>query len=144
MFFPRKNGDSCLSGCFMASISRLCRPNLCCFLQSQGLYGLLAQDEFLHLATGSQGIGFYELEVAGYLLMANLALTVCAKLCLAEVGASAGNHYGKQFFAKELIGNAGYLHIGDLWMANQKFLDLGGEDIFATANDHILQATHDV
>ena len=60
--------------------------NLCCFLQSQRLDGLLAQDELLYLATGGQGIGFHELEVTWDFLVADLAFAVLAQLQFAEFG----------------------------------------------------------
>src|SRR5262249_44039886 len=50
----------------------------------------------------------------------------------------------QQFFAEEDVRHTEHLRVGHLRMAHQELFDLEREEIFATANNHILEAAHDV
>ena len=123
----------------------LCCPDLSCRFQAEFLDGSLAQDKLLHFPTARQRIGFDELEVAGNFLRANIALcSMHAVPPLWSAGLRLGKTYRQEFFAEEGIGDAEYLHVGYFGMADQELFDFAGEEIFATANNHIFQATHDI
>src|SRR5437588_8254534 len=122
---------------------------LCCFdlryiLQAQRCDGLLAQRELLHLATGRQRVALHELEVTRSLLVADLALTVHAQLLLGQLLTCPLNHHCEQFLAKVGIRDAHHLHLGQFGMTKEEFLDLHREEVFASANHHILEPTYDV
>src|SRR5579885_1102885 len=118
--------------------------NVCQFLQAQVFDGLLAQDKLLHLATGGERICIDEQEIAGRFLVADASLAEVPQFLLGQFLAVARAHRGYQFLAKKFIGDAEYLHIGNFGMPDEKLFDLGGEDVFAAANDHIFQAPNNV
>src|SRR5713226_3503707 len=125
-------------------VAELCRSDLCCLFQSQRLDRSFAQDKLLYFAATRHGIGFYELEIARYLLTADLPFAILTQFFLCDLYAFSGQNHGQQFFAKEFVRYTEHLHIGNFGMADQEFFDFAWEEVLASANDHVFDAAHDI
>src|SRR5206468_5169372 len=90
------------------------------------------------------GEGIYELEVAWHLVVSNLPLTESLQLLSGNLFAGLDPNPRHDLFTVLRIRHADHLHIADFGMGIQKFLDLTRIDVFATANDHILNTAHNV
>ena len=53
-------------------------------------------------------------------------------------------HHRQQFLPKESVRHAQDVHIDNLGMPQQELFDFAGKDIFATANDHLFEASYDI
>src|SRR5258708_28207732 len=119
-------------------------PDLGHVLQSQGLGGLPAQHNLLHLAAGGHRIALHELEVRWDLLVTDLALAVVAYLLLGELHAFPRPDHRQQFFAEESVWHTEHLSVSDPGMADEERLDLRREEVLTATNDHVFEPTHDV
>src|SRR6266699_2352549 len=139
-----KNHNRAATSSARSSLTRSRRLYSRGFLQPQRFNSLLAQNELLHFAARSHGIGVNELEVARDLLVADLALAEVAQFLLCQLLPLLETHHGQHLLAEEFIGYAENLYISDLWMANQKLLNLTGENVFPPANHHLLETTNNI
>ncbi len=76
--------------------------------------------------------------------MRDLATAELAHLILLQGGARAQLDPGAELFAIARVRHPKHLHVLHLRMAIEEFLDLAWIDVFATTNDHILDAPNDV
>src|SRR5215472_11605159 len=127
-----------------SSLTRSCRFYSCSFLQPQRFDSSFAQDELLHFAACSHGIGVNELEVARYLLVADLALAEVAQFLLGQSLPLLETHHGQHLLTEEFIGHAEDLYIRDPGMANQKFLNFTWENVFTPTYHHLLETANNI
>src|SRR5690242_9986325 len=76
--------------------------------------------------------------------MRNLALAECLQFFRSHLLARLDLHPGCNLFAISGIGHPNDLYIAYLRVSIEEFLNLTRIDVFATSNDHILDATNDV
>src|SRR6266699_1318682 len=139
-----KNHNRAATSSARSSLTRSRRLYSRGFLQPQRFDSLLAQDELLHFAACSHGIGVNELEVARDLLMTDLFLTEVAQFLLGKLLPFLRTHHGQHLLAEKFIGHAEDLYIGDPGMANQKLFDLTWKNVFTPTNHHLLEAANDI
>src|ERR1700754_2544404 len=82
--------------------------------------------------------------MARNLLMGDLALAEGLNFALGQRLAFPQSNPGAELLAIFRIRNAEDLHVLDLWMTVEIFLDLARIDVLAAANDQVLDPSHDV
>src|SRR6266700_3524418 len=104
---------------------------------------LLAQFELLDLAGSRQRHGLNDEPVARGLVRCEMLAHVIVQLVLVEDHARRRPNKRRYDFAPSLIRQSDDGDVADLGMAEQQLLELARIDVFATANDHILQSSLD-
>src|SRR6516164_11067323 len=82
--------------------------------------------------------------VARDLIMRDLTAAELADFLSGRILAVAQLYPGAQFLAIVPVGHTDHLHVLDLRMPVQKFLDLAGIDVLSTADHHILDAANNI
>src|SRR6516225_4696824 len=104
----------------------------------------LAHDEFLDLAGHRHREFLDEFDIARHLIVRDLIAAEGANFLFARAHARAQLDPGANLLAIAIVGDTDHLHVLDLRMAVEKFLDLARIDVFAAADDHVLDAADDV
>src|ERR1700733_2842379 len=113
-------------------------------LQPQSRLDGFAHHEFLDLAGDGHRKLVDEFDVARDLVVRDLALAEGAYLVGGQALAGPDADPGAQLLAVALVGDAENLHVLDLRMAIQEFLDLARIEVFAAADHQVLDAADDV
>src|SRR5262249_9314030 len=103
-----------------------------------------AHDEFLDLSGHRHREFVDEFDVARHLIVRDLIAAEGANFLFARAHAGAQLDPGANLLAIAIVGDADHLHVLDLRMAIEEFLNLARIDVFATADDHVLDAADDV
>src|ERR1035437_8380757 len=113
-------------------------------LQSEPRLDRVAHQEFLDLAGDGHRKLVDEFDVARDLVVRDLPLTEAADLVGGQGLAGSRPDPGAELLAVGIVGDAEKLHVLNLRMAVEKFLDLARVEVF-TAADHVgLDAADDV
>ncbi len=104
---------------------------------------LRAQEVFLDLAAGRERELLHHGHIARDLVPGDLSPAPFAHGPRVRPGAGPGDDEGAHLLAVFAAGDADDLHIQDARHAEEKFLDLARIDIFAAADDHVLDAAGD-
>src|SRR6266850_6951018 len=121
-------------------------------LRSGGRFGayaqlgahLLAHDELLYLAGDSQRELGNEPDMAGNLVLGDLAAAEVADLQVGGDRAGSELQPGADFLSVFLVRYAEYLHRLDFRVPVEELFDLAREDVFAAADQHVFQTARDV
>src|SRR5205823_7326598 len=85
-----------------------------------------------------------EPDVAGHLVVGDLALAEVLDGLLGDGGAWADLDPGHELLAVLDVGDADHLDVGHVGVGVEELLDLPGIDVLSTADDHVLDAADDV
>src|SRR5277367_3916421 len=113
-------------------------------LQSEPRLHRLAHHEFLDLAGDGHREFVDEFHIARNLVVRDLSLTEAANLLGGQRLARPGPDPGTELLAIAIVGDAENLHVLNLGMTIEEFLDLAGIEIFAAADHHVLDAPDDI
>src|ERR1700722_3408361 len=113
-------------------------------LQPKAALGSLAHHELLDFSGDRHRKLVDEFDVTRNLVVGDLSLAEQADFFRAEGFAGTHPDPGAELFAISIIRNAEDLHVLDLWMPIQEFLDLPRIQVLAAANHHVLDAADDV
>ena len=104
---------------------------------------LFAQPVLLHLARGGHGKRLGEADPARDLERGEVLLKVAPQLILPHRSAGLEADPGEDLLAQVPGRDSHDLRVGDSGMAARDRFDLGGIDVLAAADDHLLEASHD-
>src|SRR5258708_21992300 len=104
----------------------------------------VTHDEFLDLAGDGHREFVDEFDVARDLVVRDLAMAEGADFLGRQRLAGSRPDPGAQLLAITIVGDAENLHVLNLRVTVQKFLDLARIEIFAAADHHVLDAADDV
>src|ERR1700688_1057066 len=113
-------------------------------LQAELLFDRFPHDKFLDLAGDGHREFVDAFDVARDLVVGDLALAEGADLLGGQRLARANPDPGAEFLAVAVVGDAEDLHVLDLGMAIEEFLDLARVEVLAAADHHVLDAADDV
>ena len=101
---------------------------------------LLAHDKLLDLAGDGHRKAVNKSDIARDLIMRDLTAAEVADFLSGRILAVAQPYPGAEFLAIVPVGHADHLHVLDLRMPVQKFLDLAGIDVLSTRLPELLRA----
>src|SRR5919112_3412559 len=113
-------------------------------LQPELLFYDLTHDEFLDLAGDGHGELVYELDVARDFLVGDLSLAEGPHLVLRHRLTLANSDPGAKLLTVSRVGHAKDLDLLDLWMFEEKLLDLTRVKVLTSTDHHVLDAANDV
>src|SRR6266536_2430003 len=125
-------------------IHELCGPDGGRVLQAQFLDGLLTHEVLLDFARDGHRETVHEDDVARDFVVSDLAFAEVLYFCSGGLYAGFEFDPGDDLFAIFGIGNANDLKVADLGMGVEEFLNFAWVDVFATADDHVFDASNDV
>src|SRR5579872_4788329 len=113
-------------------------------LEAEALFDGVAHDEFLDLAGHRHREFVDEFDVARNLVVGDLALAEAAHLFGGQGLAGLDADPGTQLLAVAIVSDAENLHVLNLGMTIEEFLDLSWIKVFAAADHHVLDAADNV
>src|ERR1700683_3934992 len=112
--------------------------------QPEPRFDRVAHHEFLDLSGDRHWKRVDEFDIARDLVVRDLPLAEAADLVGRQRLAGSRPDPGAEFLAIAMVGDAEDLHVLDLGMAVEEFLDLARVKVFAAADHHVLDAADDV